>query len=128
MREKMRIDIDQITRPEWRAVAEALIRNDGDTVKSAKELNVRRGYIYDVKCKLRKRGWMTGAYRQGYISTMVRDEVLRMGHLLRHIRLYDTEFQKWVADQTPQGGAVCDTLLSIAYDVWLEEKDRKDAA
>lgn len=126
--QKMKIDLDAIERPEWRAVAEALIRNDGDTVKSARELNVRRGYIYDIKFKLRKRGWLTGAKRQGYISTMVRDEVLRMGHLLRHIRLYDTEFQKWIADQTPEGGAVCDTLLSIAYDVWLEEKDRKDAA
>ena len=124
----MKIDIDQITRPEWRAVAEALIRNDGDTVKSARELNVRRGYIYDVKCKLRKRGWMTGVNRQGYIATMVRDKHLHMGQLMRSIRLYDLGFQKWVADQTPQGGAVCDTLLSIAYDVWLEEKDRKDAA
>jgi hypothetical protein len=125
MREKMRIDIDKITRPRWRQIAEALLRNDGDTAKTASELSLRRSYIYEVKYKLRQRGLMTGANRQGYISTMVRDQVLRMGHLLRHIRLYDTEFQEWVADQTPEGGAVCDTLLSIAYDVWLDEKEEK---
>ena len=128
MKIEMKIDIDQITRPEWRAVAEALLRNDGDTVKSARELNVRRGYIYDIKFKLRKRGWMTGAKRDGYIATMVRDKHLHMGQLMRSIRLYDVSFQKWIADQTPEKSAVCDTLLSIAYDAYLDEVERKDAA
>lgn len=124
----MKIYIDKITRPEWRAVAEALIRNDGDTAKSAKDLNVRQGYIYEVKCRMRKRGLMSPAPRQGYLATLTRKKRLHMGRLMLSIRPYDIGFQRWLADQTPEKAAVCDTLLSIAYDTYLDEVEREDAA
>ena len=124
----MKIDINKITRPKWRQVAEALLRNDGDTAKTASELGLRRSYIYEIKYKLRQRGLMSGPSREGYIATLVRDNAVVMGHLLRSVRLYDKDFQRWIATQTPEGGAVCDTLLSIAYDVWLDEKDQQEAA
>ena len=122
---RMKIYIDKITRPEWRAVAEALIRNDGNTAKSAKDLNVRKRYIYEVKHRMRKRGLMSPANRRGYIATLKRRGQLRMGQLMLSIRPYDAGFQRWVADQTPEKAAVCDTLLSIAYDTYLDEVEEK---
>ena len=119
----MEIQIEKITYPKWKAVAEALVRNHGDTTKTAKELNLKRTYVYNVKFVLRKRGLMTGAKRDGYIATLTRESGLKLGRLIQRVRMYDVPFQRWLAEQTPEGGTVCDTLLSIAYDVYCEEKD-----
>ena len=119
--EPMEIQIEKITNPQWKAVAETLIRNHGDTTKTAKEMNLKRTYVYNVKFVLRKRGLMKGAKRDGYIATLTRESGLKLGRLIQRVRLYDVPFQRWLVEQTPEDGTLCDTLLSIAYDAYLDE-------
>jgi len=122
----MKIDFDKITNDRWIKVARALEANGYCATAAASALGWHRQQIYDVVHRLKRHGLIQkDVIVSGYLGTQARTGGLRLGKITEVSREYDLAFQRWLVKQVPEEASLADLLLSMAYDVYMDEVEEK---
>ena len=125
----MKSNFSKIPNGRWMTAARALEANNYCAASAAREIGWSAQQVYDVIHRMKKRGILTKEKKSSsYISTQLRTGGLRLGKVSELSKDYDADFQIWLVKQVPTEATLADLLLSMAYDIWLDETEVRHAA
>ena len=116
-------------RKSWRKTLECLRRHKWQYEPAAADLGVAVTDLHNMMHNMRRAGVISGRPTCGLIAEQIRASNIRLGDYRSDVKMYEVDFQRWLCDQIPSKEvSLLDLLLSIAYDTYADEKERKEAA